>query len=109
MDALFADINQAWSKSFLTQSKACIQAKNDWLVKHQTEEGMILYNDNNITTNGENTIASSNAYSNLNNNTRKNSPSITVNWKCSYCASKVRLLSISGGVLDNLVRSSFFD
>jgi hypothetical protein len=80
LEALFNAVNRAWQASLNTQSKACISAayRHAQLGRASSSNG---------SANSSATV------------------DVTADWQCSHCAARIRLVSISGGSLDNLVHA----
>ena len=84
MDILFNSVNKAWLASAYPHSKVCTTAA----YKHTTSD---------LFANG---AGSGSGASN------GSSTMISADWSCSYCAGKIRLISITGGSLDTLVHAA---
>ena len=85
MDILFNSVNKAWLASAYPHSKVCTTAA----YKHTTRD---------LFANG----AGADSGSGVNGS----STMISADWSCSYCAGKIRLISITGGSLDTLVHAA---
>ena len=86
LEALFNAVNRAWQASLLTQSKACVSAA----YRHAQLDRI---------------AANSSSGGNSANGSSSESSTVAADWQCSHCASRVRLVSLSGGSLDALVHA----
>ena len=86
MDILFNSVNKAWLASAYPHSKVCTSAAS----KHTTRD--VLSNGGSGSGSGSGVNGSRST--------------VSADWSCSYCAGKIRVISISGGSLDTLVHAS---
>ena len=96
MDTLFNAVNKAWLASAYPQSKACTSAA----YKQTTRGGG---NGASGSGSGSGTSGSGSGTGSGSGSGNGSRSMVAPDWSCSYCAGKIRLISITGGSLDTLV------